>query len=222
MEIKSHASLEFLSKSIPDKIVFGGSVVAELIAHPLVFPNLPHTILVLTADNTDLQNKSVAAATGDFSATAAMHLSEKKWETDYRDTANYVSTVANGNEETIRNGGFIPTKSETTPTQAPGALINFDVMVNKASGSFHASSDPLKGVAGYAYLAVPDGVTLTYNGDQVEIEVGGKKIYLLVDTHRKANFNNVDGGVKLNVSCYAVNRAGSGPAADPQDVIPQV
>ena len=52
-------------------------------------------------------------------------------------------------------------------------------------------------------------------------DFGDKNIYISADTHKQTEFNHLPSGIAYNVSVFAINRAGSGPAATSQKVIPQ-
>ena len=53
------------------------------------------------------------------------------------------------------------------------------------------------------------------------ITVGDKTIYINADTRRQTEFYHLPSGISDNVSMFAFNRAGNGPAATTTPVIPQ-
>lgn len=221
MLLKAKASLEFIQEPVSEKTTLGGSIIDGIINNAQMFPNLPVTTQQLGDDNNALTQAAVAAKTGDHVAIALLTVKEKAWDHDFRDTANYVSVAANGSEVIIRSAGLTPTKTESQPVQPPGQVQNFDVNVIKGSGIFSAECDPMHSADAFIYTAMPDGVTLNYAGDLLTINCNGVEMYIIIDTHRKVNFTSIPGNKTLNVSMYAVNRAGCGPATASQPVTPQ-
>jgi len=221
MQLKEKASLAFISESVSEKITFGQAVITALGNAAADFPNLPVPLLDLSAINADLASAAVAARTGDHVAVANLTNIEKNWEDDFRKTAIYVTAVANGDAATIRKAGLEPTKGESQPTQKPGIISKFAVQVDPGKGCFSAGCEPAEGANAYVYAAATNDVQITYSGDTMIITAGTNTIYIRVDTHRKTHFTNMPANVPLNVSMYAVNRAGSGPATESNSVIPQ-
>ena len=221
MQRKSNASLDFIKLATAKKIPFGTNVVSSLTANAAAFPALPLTTTQLGAVNTALANAIAAAASGDNVAKHALITTEKNWDTAFRKTAGYVSMVADGNEETIAKGGFTPTKNETQPTQQPGVCKNVEAVAERGKGTVTVGCDADTSVKAYVYVAAPDGVTVTQDGNMLLLQVGETKIYVEADTHRKIMMHNLGTGVKLNVSMMAFNNAGSGPLSSAQTVIPQ-
>ena len=48
--------------------------------------------------------------------------------------------VAQGNEQTITEAGFVPTKTVTQPTQKPGLATDFQATINGFKGAILAGS----------------------------------------------------------------------------------
>jgi hypothetical protein len=221
MQRKSNASLQFIELSPARKTPLGGNVVTSLTANATTFPALPVTIAQLTAANTALANAIVTAASGDHVAKANLFNAEKAWDTAFRKTANYVSTVANGDEAIIAKGGFTPTKNETQPVQLPEVSKNVAAMPERGRGTISVGCDADINAKAYVYVAAPDGVTVTQDGNMLVIQTGDTKLYVEADTHRKIMMHNLGGGVPLNVSMMALNNAGCGPLSSAQTIIPQ-
>lgn len=221
MKLTSKASLAFKLEKTAAKPTFGSSVIAALSAS-IQFPNLPVNIAQLQTINDALSAAISAALTGNHTAVAAVKNAVADWNNAFTLTANYVTTIAKGDEAIIRSGGFVPTKSETTPKPKPGGAVGFKVTINGTKGAIIAgakSSVPF--ASGYLYAAVPDGVTIDYNGDTMVITVADKTIYINADTRRQTEFFNLPSGVAYNVTMFAFNTAGNGPAAASQKVIAQ-
>lgn len=221
MQLKEKASLAFINDSVSEKITFGAAVTTALGNANGNFPNLPVPVADLLTVNGDLGNAAIAARTGDHVAVANLTNIEKIWEDDFRKTAIYVTAVANGDAAVIREAGFEPTKGESQPAQQPGIISKFNVQVDPGKGCFSAGCAVNTGADAYVYAAATNDVQITYSGDTMIITAGASTIYIRVDTHRQTHFTNMPSGVPLNVSMYAVNRAGSGPATGSNSVIPQ-
>src|SRR5688572_2297099 len=119
MVIKKKASLAFIGDAPADKVTYGANAIAELTLNVALFPNLPVSLVNLTAAQSALAAAVPAAATGAYVAKAALVNAEKIWDDDFRQTANYVSAIANGDEEVIIKGGCVATKGESTPAVKP-------------------------------------------------------------------------------------------------------
>ncbi len=221
MQRASNASMAFIKETPAQKASFGQNVVNGLAANPETFNTLPIALTELTANNTALSAAVLAAKAGDHVAVANLKAVLKVWNTSFRVMARYVSFIANGNEGTVRLAGFTPTKSETTPSQKPGATSRLGLSVNGSKGNFTAVCPSVKGATSYVFAAAPEGGSVTYNGETMQLTLGDKTFYVLVSTRGRADFTNVPSGLELSVSVYAVNSAGSGPAANGQHVIPQ-
>ncbi len=230
MELESKASLGFKKQKPSEKPTTGTGIINALTtatqpkenSEESPFPDLPVSIANLQTTNDALADAVAAAATGSHIAKATVKTAVKNWNKNFTLTANYVTMVAQGDVALIRLAGFTPTKSESTPAQKPGALKGFAATINGSKGAIIAgSSKALPGVCTYLYTAVPDGVTITYNGNTMIITAGDKCIYIVADTRKQTELCNLPSGVPYNVSAFGVNRAGSGPAATSQQVIPQ-
>ena len=229
MKLNCKTSLAFKKYKPAEKPPFGSNVIAALSpqtqskqAAAAAYPEMPVPVADLQTINDALAAAITAALTGNHSSVAAVKAAIAAWNNAFTLTANYVTSIANCDESIIRSAGFVPTKSETTPTQKPGAVTGFKATINGSKGAIIAGSKTGVPEAGaYLYSALPDGADVTYNGNTMIITVAGKSIYIMADTHRQAEFYNLPSGVPYNVSVYAVNRAGSGPAATSQQVITQ-
>ena len=222
MTIQPKASLAFLQDTPANKVATGNHVTQTLTKNAGTFPNLPLPIDDLKKINDELATSQSEAKSGDHTAVAKLVNTEKRWDSAFRKTANYISTVADGNEEIIRMGGMEPTKNETHPTVFPTAPIKFTVKIHDGKGVFDASCESMHHSAdAYVYVAAPDGVGVSIGNNMMSINVGDKTIYVVVDTHRQYMFQNVKSKETLNVQMYAVNTAGSGPMTDPKEITPQ-
>ncbi len=218
---RQQASLAFIDETPSQKTPFGQTVINALDDSAGTFSNPPIDLATLTTNNSDLAAAVLAAKTGERTAEANLQNVEKAWNNNFRLTAGYVSIVADGNEATIRLAGFVPTKGETSPAQVPVIPSNLKALLNGNKGSFTASCPAVNGAKAYVFAAVPEGASITYNGDTMMVTAGDKTVHIKVSTRSRAQFANLLSGAQVAVSVYAVNSAGSGAAANGQHVIPQ-
>jgi hypothetical protein len=221
MQLTSNASLAFIKETPAEKAPFGQNVIDGLTANATTFPNLPVPLTELSANNSALAAAVLAAKSGDHIAVANLEEVLKVWDTNFRLTAKYVSLVARGSASIIRLANLVPTKSESSRRQRPGATSNLALTVNGSKGNFTAACPSVTGATSYVFAAAPEGASVTYNGDMMQLTAGDKTFYVVVGTRGRADFTNVPSGDELYVSVYAVNSAGCGPATNGQSVIPQ-
>lgn len=221
MPIQSKASLDFVLEEPSEKSTLGVTITYALGENTAMFPNLPVAVTDLQQVNNNLISAIAAASTGNFTAKANLTDVEEDWDEAFRLTANYVSTVAAGSEVIILTAGFTPTKNERQGAQLPPMLPDFEVTFGKGKGCFTARSKGIPGAKAYVYTAVPNGVSISYDANKMIIAVGTTKIYVVVNTRKGVEFANMPSGEQLNLSAYAINAAGSGPASNGETVIPQ-
>ena len=222
MKRQSNASLSILKDSPANKVIYGYHMVDSLNKNASAFVNLPVANADLKKLTDELASAGSEAKSGDHTAVARLINGDKAWDASFKKTINYISTIANGNEETIRMGGAIPTQNESHPAALPGQAANYSVKIHDGKGVFDASCDSMHHTAdAFVYVAAPDGVHVTMGNNMVSITIGEKTVYLVVDTHRQHMFQNVPSKQTLNVQMYAVNSAGSGPMTDPKEITPQ-
>lgn len=222
MKLTSRASLAFKRERPAAKTAFGSNVITALQNASAQFPNLPVSITALQTLNSNLSAAIAAALTGNHIAVAALKIAITDWNNGFTLTANYVTSVAQGDEALIRSAGFVPTKSETQPSQKPGHANGFNATINGSKGAIIAGcKNAVPQAVSYLFSAVPDDVTVNYNGNTMIIAVGEKTIYINAEIHKQTEFFHLPSGVSYSVSMFAVNRAGCGPAANSQKVIPQ-
>jgi hypothetical protein len=200
------------------KTTFGTQVINALMANAETFPNLPVLLALLTSSNNALIAAVNAASTGDHYAVANLKAVIKEWNNNFRLTANYISNVADGDAAIVRLAGFVPTKGETTPAQKPDAPSNFYAAANGTKGLINASCTA-KNKNALIFVAAPPGADISFIGDSMLITAGNVTVQVLTSTKNKVSFNNIPGGVIMDMSVYAVNTAGIGPLANGQSVI---
>ena len=228
MKLTPKVSQSFKQKTPSDKTTFGANVVNSLTPvmaakkSKIAQNDLPIPVADLQAINTQLNTAIADALTGNHAAIASVKNLVIEWDAAFGTTASYISLQADGDVQAIRETGFIPTKSETTPAQKPGPTTGFKATINGSRGAILAGTKKrAPGAKYYVFSAVPDGAVVTYVNDTMVITVGDKTIYITTGTARQTEIYNLKSGLPYNVSMLAVNTAGWGPAADPQQVIPQ-
>jgi len=235
MRLNCKASLAFKKLRAEAKPAFGQNVINSLTPPPLlsskktevkkeaaVADDLPIPLAELTDINTDLAAAVSDSLTGAHTARATLKNAIIAWDYAFGRTAEYISAIAEGDPEIIRKAGYVPTKTESSPSQKPGAPINFKATINGTKGAIIASSQKaVPGALFYLYSALPDGATINYVNDTIIITIGEHTVYLSASTGKQTELYNLPSGTPFNVSMVAVNSAGNGPASASQKVIPQ-
>lgn len=229
MKLTSKASLAFKKLKPSEKVTFGANAINGLSATPvgeesakISVADLPVPIADLLQINDALALAVTHSKTGNHSAIAEVKNAVAEWNKAFTITANYITTIAEGDEAVIRSAGFVPTKSESTPSTKPGLPTNFKAMINGTKGAIVAGTKyAIPDAAAYIFSAVPDGVNVSFNGNTMIITAGDKTIYIAAATQRQTELYGLPSGAPYNVTTFAINRAGSGPAAPAQQVIPQ-
>ncbi|MBV9963756.1 MAG: hypothetical protein JO072_16055 [Parafilimonas sp.] len=222
MMFKIRASLAFKKIKAGLKPAFGSRVIESLTAAAATFPDLPVALEELRRTNSALATAYEKALSGDVTAKLELKAAVTQWDTLFTSTANYVSIVANGDSITVSKGGFAPTKGQGTPAQKPGATKDFKATINGSKGAIIAGSkNAVPTAKAYVFVAAEDGVTINFNDGTLEILTGGKSIYVTANTQRQTEFFNLPSTTPFNVTMYALNSAGSGPAAQSQKVVTQ-
>jgi len=128
------ASLGFKSQKAAKKPAFGTNVINSLsilITKEKIlnssFSNLPVPLKELQAINENLSAALVTALAGN---QLDLKVAVIQWDAAFTLTANYVSHLANGDENIINNAGFTSTKNETVATAKALADTKFKAAVN--------------------------------------------------------------------------------------------
>ena len=219
---KLKASLDFVNLSTGDKPAFGGNVVTCLTANASVFANLPVSLEELTLQNRTLTVAFENYQNGGKQQRAALNKALAAWQNAFELTANYVSLVANGNQDTIVISGFDATKGTRQRAPEPGTLKNFHAIAPKATGVIDISCDA--DTTSHGYIAISsqeEGATITQNGNQLSITAGGITTNIIVSTRSRARFTNMPTGKTQYLSIFAFNASGAGPLTNGQQAIPQ-
>ena len=220
MKIQSKASLEFTNLNVELKPNFGTGVTTNLETYADEFKALPIAVTDLQDLNAVLTKGVTDAQTGNHIAKSELITTEKNWNAAFKTTANYVTSVAQGDEVIIQKSGFKPTKSESAPPVAPGALENFHAVAENAPGTVTVSSKAAD-AKGYLFIAAQNGATVTQDGNMIVITVGDIKVFVEADTNHKLMMHNLTPKTDFNISMLAFNSAGAGPLSASQNLMTQ-
>jgi hypothetical protein len=215
--LKIKAALLFLHLRIIEKIALGKNIINGITAQAAKLPNLPHTAAQLATANTDLDTKNQAASSGDHGAIAAKIASEKTWNGLFKDTASYVSYVANGDKMLIENCGFTPTSGESADALPPEAVNNFvSGPIPRNAGVLELSCDAQpKTHSNFVFAVTPANATVARQGNALVItSASGENFYIVPDTHHHILIDSLPSGTTLNTYAAAFNSVGTGPVSD--------
>ena len=228
MKLVPKASMAFKLDSAGSKTGFGSNVVNCLTPvlaakkSKLSASDLPVPVAGLQAINDSLVIAVANNINGGRAASAALKAAIVAWNEAFSQTAKFISNEADGDPALILACGFIPTKSESAPVPKPGPVANFGATINGSKGAIIAGTK--KGVPNskaYVVAALPPGASANFVQDTMIITMGDSSIYLSVNTRGETELYNLPSGIAYNVTMFAVNSAGSGPAAPGKQVIPQ-
>lgn len=228
MKLVPKASLSFKLESAASKTTFGTNVINCLTPvlaakkSRLSAGDLPIPVTELKALNDNLTTAVANNVNGGRAASAALKAAVAAWNNAYTQTAKFISNEADGDPSLILECGFIPTKSESAPFPKPGPVANFRATINGSKGAIIAGTK--KGVPyskAFVVAALPPGATASYVQDTMIITIGDSSIYISANTRGETELYNLPSGVPYNVSMYAINSSGSGPATAGKQVIPQ-
>jgi hypothetical protein len=196
--------------TIPEKAIFGDSVLAQMLLWVSIFATPTISLAALKTLNDNLKSTSAAAETGGHEETLLMYAAEKLWVTGFTKEGKYVDGIADGNEVTITRSGFKSTITETTAATAPGHFIIDKAVANNVAGSINvdmtASAGAIAMTVVVANLATPivivDGEILMASNPHIV------SMTLTTATHRHININNLPSRADLFVSAIAFNNVG--------------
>lgn len=212
-KLKVQVSLELFSSPVANKVKKGKVIVLAVATQSTKLKNLPDPLLVLTDAQTNLDFTAQQAESGDHSAIAAMHTSEKVWDGLFRRLAGYVNAVADGNKEFILLMGFEATAAETVPLAPTETLKGFYADASKTIGNLDITSIPQHVSESYLFAITPPDAVISQNGNTIIITIGLKKIYLAPNTHHNVVVSGLPSGEELCVYGAAFNNKGTGPVS---------
>ncbi|MEI6184736.1 MAG: hypothetical protein WCP65_04350 [Bacteroidota bacterium] len=209
--LQAKASLDFLNWPIVEKIKKGQVVIDGLTAQAGKITDLKVPILTLKDRQASLVFTSTAAASGSHTAVADQAASEKLWDADFKEDANYITLVAKGNKALILATGYDCTVTETVATVLPATIVGFTSTIGSKTGTVALNADPQPHVATYLFALTPPEATVKQMGNTLVITVGGKTIYITANTHHNATAEGLASEVAVSAYGLALNLRGSGP-----------
>lgn len=189
-----------------DLIALAANIVKEMTANVSIFANPTVPLADFSAAVARLQNgyntrKNGPEGKAEYDEAYAA-LSELM-----RDQADYVDSVAKGNNKTIVMSGFEATKTDRTSATVPDQP-NAVKIKTEAGGTIFLSVDRVDGAASYLYIV--------YSGEAKAIEVtdthvvlpAGPEYTIIPDGATREEVSGLTPGSKVNVQALAQNAAG--------------
>lgn len=181
-----------------------------------LFPTPPVLPAALQALIDDYEVKRSAYKRGGLDQKPAFEQAKATLVNALDDNAEYVNSIADGNEATIVAGGYVPTSTDTKPAQVPNKP-EVRLKRGQAIGQILAECKPIKG-AQYFGCIVSEGAPLEGNvlTDNVILLPGGGKgnVGINVAKDRKKVFSGLQPGTTYYFYFYAGNAAGVSALSD--------
>ena len=212
MTLSVKALLTFIGLTPELKVTFGKGVITGIGNTIAKFTNLPYTILELTGFNNALNTAIASAALGLKTSKSDLKTAIKNWNNAFRQTANYVSVTAAGDENVIINAGFEASKATSSAGVLPTLFLVFKLVASTVKGLFRASVAPIKGVKNltYVFVSSPAGVVITQINNTLVVTSAGVSTYIKIGTSHAVAFSNLP-AIPMNVTAFGVNNKGMGP-----------
>jgi hypothetical protein len=196
---KNTVVLDFLKFSVPNKIVFGRTVLSKMILIAIFAnPDTPY------ATGTEIVNKLekyyMSSRGGDHEQVALMHQADEEFDDYFRKLAYYVDRVADGDEAIILSSGFHLAK-QPVPSERP---------------EFTAEAGDTPGSIGLKRKAVPGATSYVWEY-YVGAEAPTEDKWLFAGSTAQASYemNGLNSGDKVWFRVAAVTRDGMQPFTDP-------
>jgi hypothetical protein len=196
---KNTVVLDFLKFSIPNKIVFGRTVLSKMSVIALFEkPDMPY------ATGTEIVNRLetyyMSSRSGDHEQVALMHQAEAEFNDYFRKQGYYVDRVADGDEAIILSSGFHLAK-QPIPSDRP----EFTAEAGDSPGSIWLKRKAVPGSSSYVWQY--------YIGAEAPTE----DKWLFAGSTTKASFeiNGLNSADKAWFRVAAVTKDGMGPFTDP-------
>jgi hypothetical protein len=210
MKRKAKVSRDFIKFSPLKKTELGEHVSSEIKDHnpPFTDPN-PKTIDLDSANN-DLKSKIQAALNGDKEAIKERDAAELVWNTMFEKEADYVDSVANGDELIIAQSGFSATKTDIQRKVKPGQVIIKTVKGDYTTpGKIDIECNALPDADFYFAIAGQQPVDAKIKNAQV-LFMPQSQMGFSISTTRKLSIEDLQSGSKYYVAVVAFNTAGLG------------
>ena len=220
------ASLSFKDISPSNKVGFGRNVVTQLTPIVAKTANAADDLPIPVADLLALTDNLAAAVAamnqGGKSAGNNLKDAVEEWNAAFTTTANWISMEADGSPTYITDRGFDSTKTTRNKKPVAGGINGFSARVNHSKGAITVGAKNASDYAdGYLFAALPEGVSVEFNGNIMQINTGTSVLYIATSSKKEIDFKALPKGKAYNALMMAFNASGTGPASAPQEVIPQ-
>ena len=129
---------------------------------------------------------------------------------------------ADGSVIDITSVGFDATKTTRSKKPVAGGINGFSARVNHSKGAITVGAKNASDYAdGYLFAALPEGVSVEFNGNIMQINTGTSVLYIATSSKKEIDFKALPKGKAYIALMMAFNASGTGPASAPQEVIPQ-
>ncbi len=228
---KAKVKRDFIQLPVAEKIEFSRDRVVDMTGN-VNFATPSPTLATVTTVTNDLETKHLAALGGGPMQTAARDAALLVWNDTIDKLAVYVEGIADGNVTILTSSGFEPTKTESTPKQAPVKPGNLILEHSATSGVVFFSCDPVPDAESYVALLSTDAAALdiSTNGTQLMIELPVpnavpaplaapppvptpvSNVLLVIDAskERKKTIIKLESGKRIHAKMYCFNAAGRG------------
>ena len=213
-------SYDFLGGSIAEKVTYGTGLTIGIGGHAVRFPS--PKVSIIDMDAATLLMKNTEQDYQDFGGHPRWVLknnAEKAWDILARKETYYVGGIANGDEAIMIEGGCSITKTNSSPTPKPNAIINGKVgRIDGSSGCIHFESDHDKNVIVESFVYIIGTGSFNVINDQLVMGPGAVLVGMKCDTHRKTDMSGLPIKQDYNGWIYAINSAGAGQISGPHPV----
>lgn len=142
---KNTVVLDFMKFSVPDKIVFGRTVITKM--SPIALFAIPDVAYAtVTAILNKLEGYYISSRSGDHEQNALMHQEEEQFNGAFRKLGYNVDRVADGDESIILSAGFHLAK-QPIPSEKP----EFSVEAGEVPGTILLHRKAVAGAAAYLW-----------------------------------------------------------------------
>jgi hypothetical protein len=218
-KIKVKVSKAFLREAPLKKTEIGEHVISEIDSHNPPFTNPSPKTIDLGNANSDLKKKIQDALNGDKEAIKERDASELVWNNLFNKEADYVDSVADGDEVIIAQSGFKSTKGERSKKEKPGQVIIKTVKGDYTTpGKIDIECNALPGADFYIAIAAQQTVDMKIKNSQALFSPQGQMGFSISST-RKLSVEDLQSGAKYFVMVIAFNTAGLGAESQAFTVI---
>ncbi len=215
--IPGDVSYDFLKGTPTEKVTYGRGQTNKLSINIGTFGTPKVPLIDYNAANDLLESKEQHwNDDGGHANLVNRNNAEKAWDKLAKKETYYVGGIANGDEATMIMGGCTITKTESSPTHKPNAVINPKfARIDGSSGCAHFESDHDNEIVVDSFLYIVGTGTFGVVNDQLTMSADAVIVAMKSDTHRKTDISGLPVKKDLNGWIYAINSAGAGQISGP-------